>query len=347
MKKSGLVWIMLVVLMLLAWSGGSAADSLQQQTVTPVSVYLPAIQSGIAPRPTPSATASPTSTATLPPTITPTSTETSAPAWTATASSTLPAPATPTPTLTTIATGTSTLVATATSTPTPTLAATATSTSAATGSATPTLTAATTGTATLTPTRTETATITETPEHTPTATLPWVNIVEEGFERDFPAGWEIFDNTGGNGEYYWAKRDCRPYEGSYSAWAVGGGADGASLTCMSQYPNLVQSWMVYGPFSLEQATAAEFSAMIWYNTQQHQDVIWLAASTDGGSFAGITFSALGDWQERQLNLANVPTLGSLLGKPKVWIALIFETDASIRLFEGAYVDNVLVRQLLR
>lgn len=204
--------------------------------------------------------------------------------------------------------------------------------------------------ATASPTPTETATVTETPEHTPTPTptLPWVAIVEEGFERDFPAGWEVFDNLGGSGEYFWAKRDCRVYEGSYSAWAVGGGANGASLTCMSQYPNSAASWMIYGPFSLEQATAAEMRVMVWLNTQREKDYILLAASKDNNLFYGVPFSGdLDGWQERLLNLAQVPTLGNLLGEPYVWIALIFVTDSNTSLFEGVYVDNVLVRELMR
>jgi hypothetical protein len=172
--------------------------------------------------------------------------------------------------------------------------------------------------------------------------------MEEGFERDFPAGWEVFDNGGGNGEYYWAKRDCRAYEGSFSAWAVGGGVDGASLTCMSQYPNLAQSWMVYGPFSLEQATAAELRVMVWLNTQFDRDVVSLCASRDNSRFGCLSFSGdLDGWQERRLDLAHVPVLGNLLGQSGVWIGLIFETDSNTRLFEGAYVDNVLVHQLVR
>jgi hypothetical protein len=45
-----------------------------------------------------------------------------------------------------------------------------------------------------------------------------------------------------------------------------------------------------------------------------------------------------------LDLADAPSLGSLLGQPAVWIALVFVSDASAQYPEGAYVDNVELRR---
>ena len=61
----------------------------------------------------------------------------------------------------------------------------------------------------------------------------WTNIMTEGFEGTFPSsGWTLGEN--GDGDYKWAKRDCKSLlGGSYSAWAVGGGANGSSLPCGS------------------------------------------------------------------------------------------------------------------
>lgn len=193
------------------------------------------------------------------------------------------------------------------------------------------------------PTSTPTPTVTKTPSPTPTATPAWIAIVEEGFEGSFPAGWEAFDNAAGNGEYYWAKRDCRAYEGSHSAWAVGGGADGAALPCMSQFPDRTESWMVYGPFSLEQAEAAEMSVMLWLGTPQ-DFAVSLCASFDGYFGCRPIVGAVGLWQEHRLDLAAVPGVGNLLGAPQVWVALRYKSSWSGGL-EGAYADNVLVRQL--
>jgi hypothetical protein len=39
------------------------------------------------------------------------------------------------------------------------------------------------------------------------------------------------------------RKICRPHAGSYSAWVVGGGADGSGLTCSNEYPISTDSWM--------------------------------------------------------------------------------------------------------
>jgi hypothetical protein len=36
-------------------------------------------------------------------------------------------------------------------------------------------------------------------------------------------------------------------------------------------------------------------------------------------------------------------LGSLLGKPEVWVGLFFTTDESMHYTEGIYVDDIVVR----
>lgn len=75
----------------------------------------------------------------------------------------------------------------------------------------------------------------------------WVTIASQNFEGTFPGAWAVFDDNGANyGEYYWGKRTCRPYAGSYSGWGVGGGAQGSALSCGSNYPHNAASWMVYG-----------------------------------------------------------------------------------------------------
>ena len=67
----------------------------------------------------------------------------------------------------------------------------------------------------------------------------WTTIVDTSFEGGFPGSWSVFDGLSGYGEYYWAKRGCRAYAGSYSGWAIGGGANGAALSCGSYYLSLI------------------------------------------------------------------------------------------------------------
>ena len=241
---------------------------------------------------------------------------------------------------------------------------------------TPTLTS--TPTPTHTPTNTPTPTRTQTPTSTPTPTsttppgfgiyLPlivknhpsvpltptptpttqpggWVTILEETFEGSFPGEWEVFDNYDGDGEYYWGKRDCRVYAGSYSGWAVGGGADGATLSCGSNYPDDAESWMIYGPFSLADAIAGDLTFKLWLNSETDYDEIWWGASTDGTWFYGhFNTGDSGGWMDETLDMTDVPTLGNLMGQPTVWIALVFSSDVSYNYSEGAYVDNIVLRK---
>ena len=243
----------------------------------------------------------------------------------------------PTPTDTPTATGSPTPTGSPTNTPTATGSPTPSETPTITP--TPSLTATNTETPTLTPTRTPT------PTHTPTQSPEqWVTIKAETFEGGFPNTWQVVDQNATNGLHYWAKRNCRPYAGTNSGWAVGGGA-GAGLGCGSNYPTHVQTWMLYGPFSLVGASDAQVLFQLWMKTQQQVDVIAVLASVDGQNFHGASLS--GDsqgWWALYLDLTDVPNLGDLRDRPNVWIAFIFESDGSVTDVEGAYLDDILVRK---
>ena len=108
--------------------------------------------------------------------------------------------------------------------------------------------------------------------------------------------------------------------------------------------------MVYGPFSLVDATHAELDAKLWLNTEPTFDKACLVASVDNSNFytsnAGTCFSGSsgGNFVATGLDLNDVFTLGSLLGQPQVWIAVVFRSDDSITYPEGAYVDDLLLRK---
>ncbi len=180
----------------------------------------------------------------------------------------------------------------------------------------------------------------------PPPTANWTIVTTQDFEGAFPGSWVVSDDYPGYGEYYWGKRNCRPYAGSYSGWAVGGGANGSSLSCGSNYPNYARSWMVYGPFSLVGATAAEMRFQLWANTELNYDGVCWMASVNGTDFSGSCLTGTASWQERVLNLASVPNLGNLLGRSSVWVAFVFISDESITYSEGAYVDNIVLRKCM-
>ena len=173
----------------------------------------------------------------------------------------------------------------------------------------------------------------------------WADIFSDDFEGSFPGAWTVFDNDGStNGTYYWGQRDCRPYTGNYSAWAVGGGVSGSTLLCNNNYPNNAKSWMVYGPFSLEDATNAEFEFMFWLNSEIGYDFLYVGASIDGLSFYGEGASGIFDWSEHIFSLTDVPVIGNLTGKPQVWVLLLFQSDLSNTYAEGVYVDDIVLRK---
>ena len=189
---------------------------------------------------------------------------------------------------------------------------------------------------------------TPSPTFTPTPTSQsWETLVNTTFEGDFPGPWDVFDNDPSNGEQYWAARNCRPYAGNNSGWAVGGGANGNGLSCGSNYPDNADSWMVYGPFSLVNATAAELNFKLWANLLSSYDQVCRMASINGIDFVGLCYANFsGGWIDRTLDLASVPSLGDLRGYSQVWVAIIFRTNSTVNYTEGAYVDNVVLRKCM-
>jgi TolB protein len=176
--------------------------------------------------------------------------------------------------------------------------------------------------------------------------IGWTILVSTDFEGAWPGPWRAVDNDGAaNGEYYWGKRNCRAYAGSYSGWGAGAGAQGSTLGCTANYPDSAASWMVYGPFSLEDVTAAELTFKLWLNSELNYDRVCRLASTNGTSFEGYCVSGNTDgWVDQVLDLADVGTSGDLLGQPKVWVALVFSSDAGTNYAEGGYVDNIVLRK---
>jgi hypothetical protein len=173
----------------------------------------------------------------------------------------------------------------------------------------------------------------------------WTTVVEEGFETPPGDLWDFWDfNEGTGGYYHWARRDCRPYAGSYSAWAVGGGASGALLACASNYPDNVDSWMAYGPFSLEDATAASLSFRLWLDIGADDD-FRICVSPDGDRYAcrALTYQPDG-WGSVPFPLDNNLTGFDMRRQAQVWVALNLVSGQSANSSEGAYVDDVVIRK---
>ncbi len=169
----------------------------------------------------------------------------------------------------------------------------------------------------------------------------WYTIMEEAFEGTFPSpGWQM---VGSSEQVMWGKRDCRPASGSYSLWSHGGGPVGSATECGSSYPNNLEAYAVYGPFSLEDATSAELELSYWARTEVDADYMLILLSTNAEDWNGWSLS--GDsqgWTRDGLDLREADVPGGVLGQPEVWLALGLETDASFG-DEGVYFDDLSLR----
>jgi len=168
-------------------------------------------------------------------------------------------------------------------------------------------------------------------------------LLYEGFEGAFPGSWNVFDNDGStNGEVYWDDTNYRSYSGGWSGGCADGGTNASPPG--SDYSNNMQSWMVWGPFSLSDATGGAFSFRFWNASELNYDYFKYLVSTNGTNFYGYQVSGnSGGWLSRSIDFTNVPTLGDVTGDSSVWIAFLFTSDSSVT-DEGAYVDEVRVEK---
>lgn len=174
----------------------------------------------------------------------------------------------------------------------------------------------------------------------PLGTQGWVTVLREGFEGTFPgATWTL------NGNPTWGKKTYRSHEGSASAYAAGGGK--AAVNPPGPYPANMNAWMAAGPFDLSACTEAELHFYYWTKSQSETDITFAGASTDGTNYVGYYWegdeaSRCDGWCSEVYDLTDMGDLGNLCGKPRVWIAFVFQSDAATS-NEGTYLDDIWLR----
>lgn len=161
----------------------------------------------------------------------------------------------------------------------------------------------------------------------------WTDILVEDFEGDFPgAAWHL------GGDPTWGQEAYRPHSGTASGYCAGGGV--YAVNPPGPYPDNMEAWMFYGPFDLSHAIAAELRFSYWTELPPTDDALIWGASRDGDHFTGRSAGGdSGGWQSANYDLADY------LGEPEVWIAFVFESDATVA-GEGAYIDDILLRAQL-
>lgn len=168
-----------------------------------------------------------------------------------------------------------------------------------------------------------------------------VTILSDDFEGTYPSPhWTLsFVSGATNTTVNWGRSSYRKAGGSYSWWCVGSGS--GSPGPGGNYPPNMGAWMRYGPFSLADATAASVELDLWLSKQTGKDKfgVW-AATSASGSYSSVYVDPAntgGVFRHETVSLNN------FVGAPQVWVAITFTSDASVQ-YEGAYVDNVVIRK---
>jgi hypothetical protein len=165
----------------------------------------------------------------------------------------------------------------------------------------------------------------------------WVTLLTDDFDSE-NANWTFEDRNGGiGGDFRPGRRTCNPYSGSHSVWLVGGGADGSQLPCGANYPNRSDSWMIYGPFDLSDATSAQVNWRVWINNDfDSADKFCYRVSGDGIQRETCIAYPTGTWSPLSYSLTD------FLGDSQVSLALRFVSDAVDITAGGAFVDDVVI-----
>ncbi len=160
-------------------------------------------------------------------------------------------------------------------------------------------------------------------------------IMFEGGEGSFPSanGWDVFDDDDANGQDVWLPVGCRPNSGEGSIWA------GDITELCGEYDNDMESWMIFGPFSLRDATEARVEFFAWSDVED-LDTLFVGASTDGNRYFGATIGSDFDWSRFEYDFNS-----SQLGQQNVWLAFVFESD-SVGTREGVYLDDIVLEKLV-
>jgi hypothetical protein len=173
----------------------------------------------------------------------------------------------------------------------------------------------------------------------PTAGASWVLIREETFEGTFPGNddlWAVVDRNGSTvgGSNKWNDVPSKPRQGYWSANPAGNEVP---------YPDLQDTSMRYGPFSLKGAKDATVSFWYWLDTEAYYDEFGWQVSCDGlKTWTGTEVSgSVKAWVKVTMSLK------SCVGKAKVWVRWTFRSDYSSPSAprpQGVWLDDIRIRK---
>jgi len=163
-------------------------------------------------------------------------------------------------------------------------------------------------------------------------------ILNDDFEGSFPGQWQVASATNAG----WGISNYRVSGGTASVYCAGGGSAPAGVG--GPYFNNMNAWMIFGPFSLADATDLDVAFDFWMKTQPadgdtYFDFFYYGLSLDGVNFTGYkTAGNTQGWSQGSFSASEITSLQTV-GASQVWFGLAFISDASTT-DEGVYVDNV-------
>jgi Cohesin domain len=171
-----------------------------------------------------------------------------------------------------------------------------------------------------------------------TGAQEWITLLGDDFESGFPGSWELqYPGTGP----YWDDWTCWSNSLSHSVGCAAGGT--GAITCAGSYPASMDSRMIAGPGSLADPgiVSGVLECFLNLNSEPSNDSFYIMVSIDNSTFHGYGYSGP-VLQTVSLDLAAVPVLGSILGESQVWIAFIFQSNATVSALNGAQIDDVVL-----
>jgi hypothetical protein len=170
----------------------------------------------------------------------------------------------------------------------------------------------------------------------------WETVKTEDFQGAFPNDWDLRGDPTWDKE--WDDDTAHPELAAWTGWCAGGGSEARTPGPIpgGEYAPGMNSWMIYGPFSLRGCSNGRVDFRYWLWSEYPADWLLWSASKDGVNFYNL--GATGDdktWRWETFWLDDVPTLGHLGGKRQVWIAFAFVGDSDDE-YKGAYLDDIEV-----
>jgi len=172
-----------------------------------------------------------------------------------------------------------------------------------------------------------------------TQSTGWVKVITQTFEGVWPStGWTVRDLSDDGYTRYWDDDDYKPYGGSWAAWPANGGTHWIDPAQGNHdYPNNMNTRMIYGPFDLSDAVMADTWFYLWREMEVNRDYLVFEISRDG-----VAFQELARWSDVNTTwtFQDVDYNG-YVGDNSVWVAWRFYSNSSVTR-DGPWVDDITI-----